>query len=58
MDMIGVDVTDLPDSCVARAQMAEIFGENISLDGVAQACETLSYEVLTRLGNRFDRVYR
>ena len=57
MDMIGVDVTGLPASCVARAQMVEIFGENISLDGVAQAGKTLSYEVLTRLGNRFDRVY-
>ncbi len=58
MDMIGVDVTDLPDNSVARAVMAEIFGENISLDGVAHASQTLSYEVLTRLGNRFDRIYR
>jgi len=58
MDMIGVDVTDLPDGSVARAVMAEIFGGNISLDGVAHASQTLSYEVLTRLGNRFDRIYR
>ncbi len=58
MDMIGVDVTDLPDDSVSRAGIAEVFGEKISLDGVAQASQTLSYEVLTRLGNRFDRIYR
>ena len=58
MDMIGVDVTDLPANCVSRAGLVEIFGEKISLDGVAHASQTLSYEILTRLGNRFNRVYR
>ncbi len=58
MDMICVDVTDLPDNSVSRSGNAEIFGEKISLDGVAYASQTLSYEVLTRLGNRFNRVYR
>jgi len=57
MDMIGVDVTDLPQNTVKRGMMAEVIGENISLDGVALAAETISYEVLTRLGNRFDREY-
>jgi len=57
MDMIGVDVTDLPAAAVKRGMMAEVIGENISLDGVAHASETISYELLTRLGNRFDRVY-
>lgn len=57
MDMIGVDVTDLPENTVLRGMMAEVIGENISLDGVAQASETISYELLTRLGNRFKRVY-
>lgn len=57
MDMICVDVTDLPPGTVVRGTMVEVIGENISLDGVAQASETISYEVLTRLGNRFERVY-
>ncbi len=57
MDMIGVDVTDLPDGAARRGMMVEVIGENISLDGVAQASQTISYEVLTRLGNRFTRVY-
>ena len=57
MDMLGVDVTDLPEQMVSRAMMVEMIGENISLDGVAQASESNSYEVLARLGNRFERVY-
>ncbi len=57
MDMIGVDVTDLPQNIVKRGMVAEVIGENISLDGVALAGETISYEILTRLGNRFDRDY-
>jgi alanine racemase len=57
MDMIGVDVTALPDSVATRGTMAEVIGENISLDGLALASKTLSYEILTRLGNRFERVY-
>jgi len=57
MDMIGVDVTALPDSVATRGGMAEVIGENISLDGLALASKTLSYELLTRLGNRFERVY-
>ncbi len=57
MDMIGVDVTDLPPNTAMRGVMAEVIGKNISLDGVAHASETISYDVLTRLGNRFDRVY-
>ncbi len=58
MDMIGVDVTALPDGVATRGGMAEVIGENISLDGLALASKTLSYEILTRLGNRFERVYR
>ncbi len=57
MDMIGVDVTALPDGAATRGGMAEVIGENISLDGLALASKTLSYELLTRLGNRFERVY-
>jgi len=57
MDMIGVDVTDLPAGSVGRGMMAEVIGENILLDRVAHASETISYELLTRLGNRFDRIY-
>ena len=57
MDMTGVDVTDIPGHAVARGMRAEIIGENISLDGVAHAGKTFSYELLTRLGNRFERVY-
>ena len=37
--------------------MAELFGPNLPLEIVAEAAETISYELLTNLGQRYRRVY-
>jgi alanine racemase len=55
MDMMACDVTDLPET--ARGELAEIFGPNISVDEVAASAGTISYELLTHLGNRYHRRY-
>lgn len=57
MDMMAVDVTDRPAGSIAPGTRAEILGRTISLDEVAGWAETISYEVLARLGGRFARVY-
>lgn len=57
MDMIGVDVTDIPEGKIKRGTWVELIGKNILLDDVAHAANSFSYELLTRLGNRFTRVY-
>ena len=57
MDMIGVDVTDIPDDAVARGTKVEVVGPNITIDQIAAASGTIAHEVLTRLGKRFKRVY-
>jgi alanine racemase len=57
MDMMAVDVTDLPVGSVAQGTRAEILGRTISLDEAASWAETISYELLARLGGRFARVY-
>lgn len=57
MDMMGIDVTDLPKSKVRRGMRAQIFGPKIPLDEAAGWAGTISYEVLTRLGSRYARVY-
>ncbi len=54
MDLITVDVTDL-----ARVQAAlDILNATQTVDSLAQAAGTIGYEILTSLGNRYERVYK
>ena len=55
MDLIAVDVTDIPD--VARGDWAELFGPNVPVDDVAAFAGTVGYELLTGLGRRYERRY-
>ncbi len=54
MDMMACDVTDV---VVKVGDMAEIFGPNLSVDEAAGFAGTISYELLTHLGNRYARRY-
>ena len=54
MDMVAVDVTG---SAVQRGDWAEFFGSNIALDAAAATAGTISWELLTHLGNRYARRY-
>jgi len=56
MDMMAIDVTDLPHA-VSRGDCAEILGPNILIDEAAGWAGTISYELLTRLGSRYARLY-
>jgi alanine racemase len=59
MDLMAIDITDLPDGSVARrGDLATLIGDEISVDDVANAAGTIGYEVLTGLGRRYHRVYR
>ncbi|MGG7565687.1 alanine racemase [Rhodovulum sp. DZ06] len=55
MDMVTVDLTDHPD--VQTGQLLEILGPNQSVDQLAACCGTIGYEVLTALGDRYQRRY-
>ncbi|HUR43064.1 MAG TPA: alanine racemase [Aestuariivirga sp.] len=57
MDMMAIDVTGLPSPSVVRGTRAEIFGKHISVDEAAFWAGTISYELLTRLGSRYARLY-
>jgi alanine racemase len=57
MDMMAIDVTAVPLHLCARGMRAEIIGRNIAIDDVAEWAGTISYELLTRLGQRFTRLY-
>lgn len=53
MDMLTVDVTDVPN--VQLGDMAEMWGEHLSVDEVASHIGTVGYELLTRVSPRVDK---
>jgi alanine racemase len=58
MDLICIDVTDLPERAVHRGSVATFIGEGIPIDEVAASAGTIGYEILTRLSPRCHIVYR
>lgn len=57
MDLLIVDISDLPENAIKRGDFAELIGPNVPLEEVAARAGTIGYEVLTSLGNRFTRRY-
>jgi alanine racemase len=53
MDLIGVDVTDLGHD----PKSLELLGLHNSIDTLADNANTIGYEILTALGNRYSRRY-
>jgi alanine racemase len=58
MDLLAIDVTDLPNSAVRRGHMVTLIGDGVSVDELAHHFGTTGYEVLTSLGRRYARVYK
>lgn len=58
MDLVCIDVTDLGDRAVHRGDLATFIGAAIPVDDVAASAGTNAYEILTRLGQRCQLVYR
>lgn len=55
MDQITADVTDVPGVC--PGDVATLIGEGITAEEVGEWSGTNSYEVLTSIGSRVERVY-
>jgi alanine racemase len=58
MDLIAVDVTDVPDGSARRGDLVTLIGGDIGVDELAAACGTIAWEVLTSLRGRYHRVYK
>ncbi len=58
MDLITIDVTDLPMEYQQIGQMVEIFGDHIYIDDLAKQQGTIAYELLTSLSKRYHREYQ
>ncbi len=54
MDMITIDVTDLPLTRIGDS--VELWGDQVSVDEVAQRCGTISYELFCRMTGRPERI--
>jgi alanine racemase len=58
MDLIAIDITDLPANAVKRGDTATLIGDGITVDELAHHFGTIGYEVLTSLGRRYARAYK
>ncbi|MGB1157948.1 MAG: alanine racemase [Porticoccaceae bacterium] len=57
MDMITVDITDLPSS-ISIGEPVTLWGPQLPVNEVAEYCGTIGYELLTRMPARVPRIYR
>jgi alanine racemase len=56
MDMLAVDLTDVPEAQIGDD--VELWGAQLPVDRIAQACGTIGYELLTKVTARVPRRYR
>lgn len=57
MDLITVDVTDVPAKEAVRGAWVEVLGARTTIDDLTDRAGTIGYELLTRLGRRVLRFY-
>jgi alanine racemase len=57
MDLITVDVTDLAPGSAKPGDFAKLIGDGLSIEDAGFASGTIGYEMLTRLGPRFARLW-
>jgi len=57
MDLITLDITDVPEHLCAPGALVDLIGTNNPVDQVADEAGTIGYEILTSLGHRYHRVY-
>ncbi len=54
MDLCMIDITAMD---VTEGDVVELFGENISINEIAEQLKTITYEVLTGISRRVKRIY-
>ncbi len=57
MDFIMVDITAIPGQYLDEFTYVEVMGKNITVDELSSKANTIGYEILTSLQNRFNRFY-
>jgi alanine racemase len=57
MDLISVDVTEVPEGLAQRGAWVEVMGERVTVDDLTDRAGTIGYELLSRLSPRVHRIY-
>jgi alanine racemase len=57
MDLLALDVTEVPEAQRTRGAEVEFLGDIVTLEEVAEAAGTIAHEVLTSISPRARRVY-
>jgi alanine racemase len=57
MDLISIDVTEVPEKLACRGAWVEVMGDRVTVDDLTDRAGTIGYELLSRLGRRVHRVY-
>jgi alanine racemase len=57
MDLVNIDLTDLPESLRMVGQEVVFIGENQRPERIAEQIECIPYEVITAIGNRYEKKY-
>ncbi len=57
MDLITLDVSDIPAGATRPGCVVELIGAAHSADDLAAEAGTIGYEILTALGHRYTRRY-
>ena len=57
MDLITLDVTDVPAGLAQRGAWVEVMGGRVTVDDLTDRAGTIGYELLSRLSRRVHRVY-
>ncbi len=57
MDLVTIDVTDVPEADSQPGALVEVLGPHLTADDLAEHARTNAYEVMTALGRRYARLY-
>lgn len=57
MDLTVLDVTDLPETLLQLHMPVQLMNNRLTINDIADKSDTICYEILTRLGSRFERRY-
>ena len=57
MDLITFDISAVPSGALKQGDDVELIGNNQTIDDLADEAGTIGYEILTSLGQRYERRY-
>jgi alanine racemase len=57
MDLVTIDVTEVPETACLPGATVEVLGEHTTAEDLADHARTNAYEIMTALGRRYARLY-